>query len=266
LVLIYPILSSGEFREGGFMDGKSAESRFSGRGEFTTTRWSLVLAAGQRSHDARASEALENLCRIYWYPLYAYIRKRGYTSEDAEDLTQEFFARLLARDYVARADPHKGKFRSFLLAGINYLLSDERDKARRLKRGGGKKVISFDEKAAEARYRLEPVEKTTPELLYERSWVATLLQRAATRLREEYIAAGKAALYDQLTEFRLDATGQRAYAEVAAQLGQSESAVKSTILRLRRRHHQLVREEIAETVADPSDVDGEIHYLLQMLE
>ena len=240
---------------------KDIESQFAGSGEFSTTRWSLVLAAGQRS-----SEALENLCRIYWYPLYAYIRRRGYHPEDAEDLTQEFFARLLVRDYVARADPHIGKFRSFLLAGINHLLSDERDKARRLKRGGGQRVISFDEKAAEARYRLEPVEKTTPELLYERSWVATLLKRAATRLREEYAAAGKAALYDQLTEFRLDATGQRTYGEVAAQLGQSESAVKSAIMRLRQRHHQLVREEIAETVADPSDVDGEINYFLQILE
>ena len=245
---------------------KGAESQFTGRGEFNTTRWSLVLAAGQWNKDARASEALENLCRIYWYPLYAYIRRRGYNPEDAEDLTQEFFARLLARNYVARADPQAGKFRSFLLAGVNYLLGDERDKARRLKRGGGQKVISFDEKEAEARYRLEPVEKTTPERLYERSWVSTLLKRASSRLREEYAAAGKAALYDQLTEFRLDATGQRAYGEIAAQLGQSESAVKSAILRLRRRHHQLVREEIAGTVADPSDVDDEIHYLLRMLE
>ena len=248
------------------MSKKVTESRFSGPGEFATTHWSLILAAGQRSDDARASEALENLCRIYWYPLYAYIRRRGYTPGDAQDLTQEFFARLLARDYLARADPHAGKFRSFLLAGINYLLCDERDKARRLKRGGGQKVISFDEEAAEVRYRLEPADNMTPERVFERSWVATLLERAARQLREEYAVAGKAALYDQLTEFRLDAPGQRAYGEVAAQLGQSESAVKSAILRLRRRHHQLVRREIAQTVADPSDVDGEIRYLLRMME
>jgi RNA polymerase sigma-70 factor (ECF subfamily) len=245
---------------------KKEGSPFLSRREFATTQWSLVLAAGQRSDDARASEALENLCRIYWYPLYAYIRRRGYTPGDAEDLTQEFFARLLARDYLARADPHAGKFRSFLLAGINNLICDERDKARRLKRGGGQKVISFDGEAADARYRLQPAEMMTPERLFERSWVATLLERAARRLREEYASAGKAMLYDQLTEFRLDAPGQRTYGEVAAQLGQSESAVKSAILRLRRRHHQLVREEIAQTVADPSDVDGEIRYLLRMLE
>jgi RNA polymerase sigma factor (sigma-70 family) len=248
------------------MAGRSVESRSPNRGEFATTRWSLVLAAGQRRENARAAEALENLCRIYWYPLYAYIRRRGYTPEDAEDLTQEFFARLLARDYVARADPHSGKFRSFLLAGINHLLSDERDKALRLKRGGGQKVISFDEGAAEARYRMEPVDRMTPERLFERSWIAALLARAAGRLREEYETAGKAGLHDQLTEFRLDATGQRAYGEVATQLGLSESAVKSAILRLRRRHHQLVREEIAETVADPSEVDNEIYYLLRTLE
>ncbi len=245
---------------------KKKGSPFSGRREFATTQWSLVLAAGQRSDDARASEALENLCRIYWYPLYAYIRRRGYTPGDAEDMTQEFFARLLARDYLARADPHAGKFRSFLLAGINNLLCDERDKARRLKRGGGQKVISFDGEAAEARYRLQPADMMTPEHIFERSWVATLLERANRRLREEYASAAKTMLYDQLAEFRLDASGQRPYGEVAAQLGQSESAVKSAILRLRRRHHQLVREEITRTVADPSDVDGEIRYFLRMLE
>ncbi len=248
------------------MDMKATGSPFSGHSEFATTHWSLVLAAGERSNDARASEALETLCLIYWYPLYAYIRRRGYSPGDAEDLTQEFFARLLARNYLARADPHAGKFRSFLLAGINYLLCDERDKERRLKRGGGQKVIPFDEDSAEARYRLKPADKMTPECVFERSWVATLLERAARHLREEYTAAGKSALYDQLTEFRLDGQGQRAYGEVAAQLGQSESAVKSAILRLRRRHHQLVREEIAQTVADPSDVDGEISYLLRILE
>jgi RNA polymerase sigma factor (sigma-70 family) len=248
------------------MDRKVIGPRLSHGGMFATTQWSLVLAAGHRGDDARASEALEVLCRIYWYPLYAYVRRRGCTPGDAEDLTQEFFGRLLARDYLARANPLAGKFRSFLLAGINYLLCDEQDKARRLKRGGGQKVISFDGEAADVRYRLEPVDRMTPERVFERSWVATLLERAAHQLRVEYEAAGKAVLYEQLTEFRLDAQGQRAYGEVAVQLGQSESAVKSAILRLRRRHRQLVREEIAQTVADPSDVDDEIRYLLRILE
>jgi RNA polymerase sigma factor (sigma-70 family) len=248
------------------MDDKVIGTPFSSRGKFATTQWSLVLAAGQKSDNARASDALEKLCRIYWYPLYAYVRRRGCTPVDAEDLTQEFFARLLAKDYLARANPLSGKFRSFLLTGINHLLCDERDKARRLRRGGGQKVISFDGEAAEARYRLEPADNRTPERVFERSWVATLLERAAHHLRDEYAAAGKTVLYDQLIEFRLDAQGQRAYGEVAAQLGQSESAVKSAILRLRRRHQQLVREEIAQTVADSSDVDCEIRYLLRMLE
>ena len=231
---------------------------------FATTHWSVVLAAGQGS-DSQASEALEQLCRAYWYPLYAYVRRWGHRPEEAQDLTQEFFARLLARGYLAKADPQKGKFRSFLLAGLKNLLCDELDKAGRLKRGGGQPVIAFDEQVAEGRYGLEPVDELTPERVFERSWGATLLERAASRLREEYIAAGKAGLYEQLTEFRLDASEQRAYAEVAAQLGLSESAVKSAIRRLRQRHHQLVREEIARTVADPSEVDEEIRYLLGVM-
>ena len=168
---------------------------------------------------------------------------------------------MLARDDVARADPRKGKFRSFLLTGVKNLRCDEWDKAHRLKRGGGHGVIAFDEDAAEDRYRLEPVDTLTPERLFERAWIATLLDRAGHRLREEYVAAGKADPYEHLTEFRLDAEGQRAYAEVAAQLGQSERAVKSAIRRLRQRQYQLVREEIAHTVAGPPEVEGEIRYL-----
>jgi len=229
--------------------------------EFTTTHWSVVLAAADQE-SPQAAQALEQLCRTYWYPLYAYVRRQGYTPEDAQDLTQEFFARVLARDYLTRADPNKGKFRSFLLAGIKNLLCDERDKAHRLKRGGGQKVISFDEEVAEGRYRLEGVDEMTPERVFERSWAAALLERAANRLREEYVAAGKVALYEQLTEFRFDASGQRAYAEVAVRLGLSESAVKSAIRRLRQRHHLLVRDEIAQTVANPAEVDEEIRHLL----
>jgi RNA polymerase sigma factor (sigma-70 family) len=240
-------------------------SCLAGTGEFPSTHWSVVVEAGQRS-DAQASEALEHLCRSYWYPLYAYIRRRGYSSKDAEDLTQEFFARLLAGDFLARADPQKGKFRSFLLGGINFLLCDERDRANRLKRGAGQELISFDQAGAEARYRLEPADTMTPERLFERSWVMTLLERAADRLREEYAAAGKARLHAHLTGFRLDVPGQPPYREVAEQLGQSGSAIKSAILRLRRRHRQLVREEIAQTVADPADVDEEIRYLMLVLE
>lgn len=235
-----------------------------GRGEFATTHWSVVVAAGQRS-DAHAEEALERLCRTYWYPLYAYVRRRGYGPADAEDLIQEFFTRLMAGNYLARADPHKGRFRAFLLGGLNFLLSDERDKAHRMKRGGGTTSIPIDELAAERRYRQEPVESLTPERVFERTWIATVLERAAERLRAEYAAAGKTEVYHRLSAFRLDAAGQPAYAEVATRLGQSESAVKSAIRRLRQRHHRLVREEIAHTVADPDQVDDEIRYLLRAL-
>ena len=231
---------------------------------FATTQWSVVLAAGHRE-SPQAAAALEKLCSTYWYPLYACVRRHGYGPEDAQDLTQEFFARLLAKDYLARADPQGGKFRSFLLTGLKHFLCDEWDKSRRFKRGGGRQVLSFDGGFAEDRYQLEPVDKVTPEVLFERSWAATLLERATGRLREEYQAAGRAELHEQLTEFQLDASQPRAYAEVAAQLGLSESAVKSAIHRLRQRHLQLVRDEIAQTVASPAEVDEEIRYLLSVV-
>lgn len=245
-------------------DYHRAEEQGKGAAAFATTHWSVVLAAGH-GESSQAAEALERLCGTYWYPLYAYVRRQGNSPEDAQDVTQEFFARLLAKDYLARADPAEGKFRSFLLTGLKRLLWDEWDKSRRLKRGGGQKIISFDEKTAEDRYQLEPVDQVTPEVLFERSWTATLLERAATRLREEYRAAGRAELHEQLTEFQLDGAQERTYAEVAAQLGLSQSAVKSAIRRLRQRHLELVRAEIAQTVANPAEVDEEIRHLLGVI-
>ena len=231
---------------------------------FATTHWSVVLAASHQASQP-AAEALDTLCRTYWYPLYAYARRRGCTPEDAQDVVQEFFARFLARDYVARADPDKGKFRSFLLAGLKHLLCNEWAKARCLKRGGGQPPLSLDAQAAEDRFRLEPADQRTPEHLYERSWAMTLLERAASRLRDEYAAAGKIELFEQLTEFRLDAAEPRSYAEVAGRLSLSEGAVKSAIHRLRQRHLELVREEISHTLADPSELQDEVRYLLGVL-
>jgi RNA polymerase sigma factor (sigma-70 family) len=231
---------------------------------FATTHWSAVIAAGQNSGPG-AHAALEELCQTYWYPLYAYVRRLGHSAADAEDLTQEFFSRLLSKDYLARADPQKGKFRSFLLTGLKRLLSDEWDRANRLKRGGGKKTISFDAAQAESRYQLEPVDDRSPDYLFERSWAAALLERAAWRLQEEYAAAGKSRFFEQLTEFRTDSDEQRSYSEVAAQFGLGESAMKSAIYRFRRRHHELVREEIAQTVGDPAEVDEEVRYLLSVI-
>lgn len=242
-------------REGGFPGGNSA---------FTTTHWSAVVTAGH-GHAAEAAAALETLCRAYWYPLYAYVRRCGYPHEDAQDLTQDFFSQLLAKDYVARADPDKGRFRSFLLAGLKNLMSHQREKARRLKRGGDHVFFSIDEQKAEDRYRCEPADELTPERVFERSWTATLLERAAQRLREEYGASGRAELFEELRGFRLDAPEPPAYAEAAARLGLSDSAVKSAIRRMRQRHHQLVRDEIAHTVSDPAEVDEEIRHLLQVV-
>ena len=231
---------------------------------FSTTRWDLVCAAVDTG-SPDAERALEQLCTRYWYPLYVFVRRVGYCAADAEDLTQEFFARLLTRRYLARAEPARGRFRSYLLAGIKNLLSDERDRALRMKRGGGQTPVSFGQEAAEARYLNDPAVQDTPELAFERAWTATLLERAAARLRAEYEAVGKGRQFDQLTEFRLDSAGQPSYRAAADALEMSESALKSAILRLRRRHHQLVREELADTVGDPAEVDEEIRHLLTVV-
>jgi len=244
---------------------ESSEQPVFGRtATFATTHWSVVLAAGQ-DESTHAAAALEQLCRAYWYPLYAFVRRYGYHQEDAQDVVQEFFARLLAKDYLARANPHKGRFRSFLLTALKNLLCDEHDKASRLKHGGGQAILSLDAQVAEDRYRLEPADAHTPEQLYERSWAAALLERAAGRLQEAYAAGGRAELFEQLTGFRLDADEPRAYAEAAAQLGLTESAVKSAIRRMRHRHQELVRDEIAQTLVDPAEMDDEIRHLLNVI-
>ncbi len=235
----------------------------SSAGIFVTTHWSVVLAAGQ-SADAQASAALEQLCRTYWYPLYAYVRREGHNPTDAQDLTQEFFARLLARNSLAHVGPQKGKFRSFLLAALRHSLSDQRDRARALKRGGGAEVFSLDAQEAEERYRFEPVDRLDAEKIYERRWAMTLLEQAQQRLREELAAAGKAELFERLRSF-VAGDSEISCGEVAAELGLSESAVKSAVHRLRERYRELVREEIAHTVADQTEIDAEIRYLITVM-
>jgi RNA polymerase sigma factor (sigma-70 family) len=230
---------------------------------FATTHWSVVLAAGQ-SADAQASEALEQLCRIYWYPLYAYLRREGHTPPDAQDLTQEFFARLLARNSLAHVGPEKGKFRSFLLAAMRHFLSDQRDRARAVKRGGGAEVLSLDAQDAEERYRLEPVERLDAEKIYERRWAMTLVEQALMRLRDESAAAGKTELFERLRSF-VAGDSEVTCGEAATELGLSESAVKSAVHRLRERYRAFVREEIAHTVADPTEVEAEIRYLITVM-
>jgi RNA polymerase sigma factor (sigma-70 family) len=233
-------------------------------GLFATTLWSVVLTAGHDSSPG-ADEALEQLCRAYWYPLYAYIRRRGYGPEDAQDLTQEFFVNLLRKNYPARADRAKGRFRTFLLHTLSQFLTDQRERATALKRGGGQVLISLDAESPEDRYRLEVADELTPDKLFERRWAQTILDRAQARLHQEYASCDKGVAYEVLRAFEPGEQGTLSYAEAAARLGVSESAVKSMIHRLRQRHGELVREEIAHTVPSVSEIDEELRYLVSVL-
>jgi RNA polymerase sigma factor (sigma-70 family) len=246
------------------MDSPSdgVEPSAKGSGLFATTHWSVVLAAKQGdTPDART--ALEKLCRTYWYPLYAFVRRRGYSPEDAQDLTQGFFASLLSVHALATVHPVKGRFRSFLLASLNHFLANEWDKATALKRGGGRTVISLD--AAETRYRAEPSENLSPDRIFERQWARTLLAQVATRLREDYEAAGKGSLFNALQIYLAGEKGLAPYRDTADQLGLTTDALKKAVERLRRRYGELLREEIAHTVSHPVEVDEEIRYLRSVL-
>ena len=231
--------------------------------QFATTHWSVVAAAGAPDL-AQRTEALERLCRAYWYPLYAFVRRRGYGPEDAQDLTQEFFGRLLKRNYPAQADRAKGKFRSFLLLTLSHFLADEYDRATAHKRGGGQVFISLDQEAAEGRYRRELAAELSPEKLFERRWAQSILDQALKRLRAEYGSESSEA-YAVLKMFEPGEQTALSYAEAAARLGISESAIKSKIHRLRQRHRELVREEVAQTVFNPKEVDEELRHLIAVL-
>jgi len=230
---------------------------------FATTHWSVVLAA-QAAHTPHAAEALEKLCRTYWYPLYAYVRREGSSAADAQDLTQEFFARLLEKNYLSQVERQKGKFRSFLLAALRHFLADQRDRARTVKRGGGADCLSLDAHSAEERYRFEPADRMDAEKIYERRWAMTLLEQALTRLRDENVAAGRAELFERLRDF-VAGESDVSCGEAAAQLGLTESAVKSVLHRLRQRYRELVREEVAHTVADLAEIDAEIRHLIAVM-
>lgn len=234
-----------------------------GEVQFHTTRWSLVLTAG-RDTPARAQKALAELCQTYWYALYAYVRRRGYAPQDAEDLTQAFFARLLEKHSIAQACRERGKFRSFLLASISHFLSDEWDKARAQKRGG-KKVISLDALSAESRYATEDAGQATPEKVFERQWALHLLGEVLRRLEAEHAAAGKT---EQFAHLRFCLTGERSsipYAQLARQLQQSEGAVKVAVHRLRQRYRDILRDEIAQTVSSTDEVEEELRSLWKAL-
>ena len=223
-----------------------------------------MLAAGD-AQSPQATAALELLCGTYWYPLYAYLRRRGYGHEDAQDLTQGYLLQLLERESFARLDRSKGRFRSFLLAGMNYFLADQHDRASAQKRGGGHPILSLDAQAADRRYRLEAVDDRSPDKLFERSWALALLDCVLARLQQEFREAGKAELFERLRVFLVADRGQETYADVAEGAGMTGEAVRKAVHRMRQRYYELFRETIAQTVADPAEVEEEMHYLCRVI-
>jgi RNA polymerase sigma factor (sigma-70 family) len=231
-----------------------------GSGRFATTHWSLVLAAGGRS-SPEAERALSDLCQRYWYPLYVYVRRRVADLHEARDLTQEFFAGLLQKKSLARADPERGRFRSFLLTALQHFLVNEWHKTRAEKRGGGRRVLPLDFDAKDSQVGFEPAHDWTPERIFERQWALTLLDQVLGRLRQEYEDAGKMRLFEQLKTFLAGETKTATYAQAAAALDVSEGAVRVAAHRLRKRYRELLRQEVAHTVADDAEVDDEIRAL-----
>jgi len=231
---------------------------------FATTHWSVVVAAGQ-GQSVPAQRALETLCRAYWYPLYAYVRRKGYKPEEAQDLTQEFFAQLIAKDHFRLADRNKGKFRGFLLATLDYFLAREWSRAHRQKRGGQFTFVSRDEQPAEERYRLEPADHETPEKLFLRQWTLTVLKQAMNALQKECEANDKAPLFREAKNLISGERHGAAYSQISKSLNMGEGAVRVAVHRLRQRYGELLRCEVAHTVAKEEEVDEELRYLFHVL-
>jgi len=228
--------------------------------EFTTTHWSVVLAAGL-TDAPQAAEALEQLCRGYWYPLYAYVRRSGHPPEDAQDLTQEFFARLLAKNYLSAVHRERGRFRWFLLCAVKRFLINERERALTEKRGGGAIYVPLDGMKAEGRYRLDAADHTTPDKLFDRAWATNLIQTTYQRLEEEHALEGKGRLFEWLRVFLSGDRADLTCAEAGAELGMTEGAVKVAVHRLRRRYRDLLREQVAQTVHTAADLEEELRNL-----
>jgi RNA polymerase sigma-70 factor (ECF subfamily) len=237
---------------------RSAASRFD------TTHWSLVLTARDTSSPTSA-EAMGLLCRTYWYPLYAYVRRQGENSHDAQDLTQEFFARLLEKGYLHAAAAEKGRFRTFLLVALKRFLANEWDRARALKRGGGRPHLPLDAAGAESRYQTEPADALTPERIFERRWAITVVEQTLVRLRAEYERLERLSEFERLKEFLTAERGTIPYGEVAAALGVSAGAARAAVHRLRERFRALFREQIAQTVSNPDDLEDELRYVVAAL-
>jgi RNA polymerase sigma factor (sigma-70 family) len=233
-----------------------------GSSQFPTTRWTLVVAAGA-PHLKEARSALISLCEGYWYPLYSYLRRRGYPADQAQDLTQGFFMRVLEGRYLDRADPEKGRFRSFLLTSLKFFVADEADRQRAHKRGGGV-VLPFEFASGEDRYQREPSHQETPERIFERRWALAVLDRVVERLRNEFVHQGRPEHFERLKVFLLG-NSDAPYATLAREMNTSEGALKVAIHRLRKRYRELFRQEIADTVSDPGEVESELRFLAAAL-
>lgn len=235
-----------------------------GAGAFATTQWSAVLMAGADSSPV-ARRALEQLCATYWYPLYAYVRRQGHMVEDAQDLTQEFFARLLERKHLRLADRKRGRFRTFLLSSLKHFLINEWNRANREKRGGGRQLISLDAEKTEMRFLAEPADERSPDKAFERQWAMIVLDRVLDQLQAEFVAAGRGQVFEELKSFLTGEENESSYAEIGRRLEMSEGNLKVTVHRLRRRYRELLRKEISMTVDDPEVIDEEIRELIAAL-
>ena len=230
---------------------------------FTTTHWSVVL--GAQGESPAAHEALEKLCRTYWRPIYSFVRRQGIGPEEAEDLTQGFFALMLERRDLSTVRKEKGRLRSYLLASVKNFVADERRRAMAIKRGKGERLIPLEELSGDERTEMEPADPVTAEVIYERRWASTVLAHALNRLQDEYAGTRNAALFDSLTQLLPDEPGAPSRAEIAAQFGMTENAVTQAFHRFRQRYQKLLRQEIAHTVATPGDVDDELRHLIAVL-
>jgi RNA polymerase sigma factor (sigma-70 family) len=235
-----------------------------GAAAFTTTHWSIVLEA--QGESPAAKEALERLCCTYWRPIYSFVRRQGVAQAEAEDITQGFFAQLLERRSFDAVRKEKGRLRSFLLGSLKFFLADEQRRAMAIKRGKGQRLIPLEKLHADEWIGMEPADPLTAEMIYERRWALTVLERVISRLKDEYCTAGNAALFDSLKQLLPDEPGAPSQAEIAARLGMTENAVRQAFYRFRQRYQSLLREEIAHTVATPGDVEVELRHLITVVE
>jgi RNA polymerase sigma-70 factor (ECF subfamily) len=236
----------------------------SGPVAFATTHWSVVLEA--QGESPAAHEALEKLCRMYWRPIYSFVRRQGIRPEEAQDITQGFFAQLLERRSLGAVRKEKGRLRSYLLGALKYFLADEQRRSMAIKRGKGQRLIPLEELGADKRVEMEPADPVTAEMIYERRWALTVLEHVLSRLKDEYRTAGNATLFDSLKQLLPDEPGAPSQAETAAQLGMTENALRQAFYRFRQRYQSLLREEIAHTVATTGDIEDELRHLIAVLE